>query len=228
MALIRNSRGENYPNLVQFALDCESYGAQGITIHPRPDQRHAKYSDVESLKRIVTTELNVEGYPSEEFLRVVEKQCPHQCTLVPDPPDALTSNAGWDTVKYKSFLQDVCARLKSQGIRVSIFLNPLPSHAEAAAATGTDRVELYTGHYARQYLKNPEMAVHDHRETSKVVKEVGLGLNAGHDLNLDNLSFYAKNVIDLAEVSIGHALITDALYYGIQNTIGMYRRRLNR
>ncbi len=226
VALIRNSRGENYPDLVKFAQDCEAYGAQGITIHPRPDQRHARYTDVLDLKKVVKTELNIEGYPSEVFLRVVEEACPHQCTLVPDPPDALTSDQGWDTVKHRHFLQDVISRLKAKDIRVSIFLNPIPEHAYAAVETGTDRVELYTGHYARQYDTDRDAAIKDHVLTSEVVKKVGLGLNAGHDLNLDNLSFYGHSVHDLAEVSIGHALISDALYYGLQNTIGMYLRCL--
>jgi pyridoxine 5-phosphate synthase len=226
VALIRNSRGENLPDLVKFAQDCENYGAQGITIHPRPDQRHARYSDVSALKAVIQTELNIEGYPTEEFLNVVLDNVPHQCTLVPDPPGALTSSEGWDTKQHQGFLNEVCHRLKEKGIRVSIFLDPIADLATSAAATGTDRVEFYTGHYAKQFIYNRELAIANHIKASEAIAAVGLGLNAGHDLNLDNLKYYADHVYGLAEVSIGHALICDALYLGIQNTIGMYRRCL--
>lgn len=227
VALIRNSRGENLPDLKQFALDCESYGADGITVHPRPDQRHIRYSDIRVLKENIVTELNIEGYPSEEFLQLVEDNLPAQCTLVPDPPGVLTSSEGWNTVKEQSFLKEVVSRLKEKGIRVSIFLDPIESLVEAAADTGTDRIELYTGLYAKNFGKNPAEAVKTHILSARLARECGLGLNAGHDLNLQNLRYYAKNIQGLQEVSIGHALISDALYFGIQNAIGMYKLQLH-
>ena len=226
VALVRNSRGENVPNLVQFALDCEEFGAQGITVHPRPDQRHIRYDDVFELKEAISTELNVEGYPSPHFLEIVTQARPAQCTLVPDSPYALTSSSGWDTVGQKEFLKDIVARLHEHDIRVSIFLNPEPELVEHAADTGSDRIELYTGDYARLYAEDREAALHPHVETAKTARKFGLGLNAGHDLNLDNLNFYKSRVPDLLEVSIGHALICDALYFGIGNVISMYRRQL--
>ncbi|NNE16297.1 MAG: pyridoxine 5'-phosphate synthase [Saprospiraceae bacterium] len=228
VALIRNSRGENKPNLITFAKDCEAYGAEGITVHPRPDERHIRYSDLPLLKEIVTTEFNVEGYPSPKFIDQVCHVVPHQVTLVPDPPGVLTSSEGWDTVKNKDFLKDVIKTFQSKGIRVSLFLEADPQAVSDAAETGTDRIEFYTGVYAQKYLENKEEAIKNHIEASKRAKTVNLGVNAGHDLNLDNLTYYVQNVDNLLEVSIGHALISDALYYGIQNAIQMYRYQIDR
>ena len=226
VALIRNSRESNLPDLRQFAQDCESYGADGITVHPRPDQRHIRYDDLHMLKEVVTTEFNIEGYPSEEFLKIVCEVRPHQCTLVPDPPGVLTSSEGWDTIGQADFLTDVIGQLHDAGIRVSIFLDADLAKLEAVPQCGADRVELYTGDYAMKYTDDPNGAIQDHVAVSRRAAELGIGLNAGHDLNLDNLHFYKNNVNRLLEVSIGHALISDALYYGIQNTIGMYKKCL--
>jgi len=228
VALIRNSRGENLPDLIKVAKDCESFGAQGITIHPRPDQRHAKYTDVRDLKNTVTTELNIEGYPNEKFLEVVEIYRPTQVTLVPDPPGALTSTGGWDTRANKGQLQQICGRLKEKGMRVSLFIDPKIEDVSGAKEVGADRVELYTGQYAREYAVNREAAVEAHIRCGEVAMEQQVGLNAGHDLNLDNLAYYAQQVPGLLEVSIGHALICDALYFGLENVIQMYLQRLNR
>jgi len=226
VALIRNSRGNNLPDLRQFAQDCESYGAEGITVHPRPDQRHIRYDDLYALKEIVSTEFNIEGYPSKDFLKTVCEVCPHQCTLVPDPPGVLTSSEGWDTIGQADFLKDVITQLHEAGIRASIFLDADLARLEAVPQCGADRVELYTGDYAKAYTDDPNGAIQDHLSVSRRAAELGIGLNAGHDLNLDNLNFYKNNVSRLLEVSIGHALISDALYYGIQNTIGMYKKCL--
>lgn len=227
VALIRNARGENKPNLIQFAKDCEEFGAQGITVHPRPDERHIRYSDLPVLKEIVKTEFNIEGFPSEKFVKLVCEVKPDQVTLVPDPPGVLTSSEGWDTIKNKAFLIEVIEEFKLNGIRTSIFLEADPNHVENALSTGTDRLELYTGHYAKNFEKDKFSAVKAHVEASKKALELGIGLNAGHDLDLKNLKFYSENVQSLAEVSIGHALISDALYFGIQNTIQMYLHQLN-
>ncbi len=226
VALIRNSRGSNLPDLRQFAQDCEAYGAEGITVHPRPDQRHIRYDDLYELKDVVTTEFNIEGYPSEEFLKIVCEVRPHQCTLVPDPPGVLTSNEGWNTIEQADFLKDVVAQLHDVGIRVSLFLDADMHKLDAVPRSGADRIELYTGTYAETYTRDPQLAIKDHQAVSRRAVELGLGLNAGHDLNLDNLQYYKNNVSKLLEVSIGHALISDALYYGIQNTIGMYKKLL--
>ena len=226
IALIRNSRGGNLPDLVQVAKDLESYGAEGITIHPRPDERHARYSDIPALKEVVTTELNVEGNPTDRFLYEVLQHKPHQCTLVPDSPSALTSDRGWDTVKERSFLTDVVTTLKQNGIRVSIFIDASEAMVEGAAVIRADRVEFYTGHYSSHYKINPEKAVADHVLAALVAQASGIGINAGHDLNLLNLKYYAQQVPGLAEVSIGHALVCDALYYGLENVVGMYRNLL--
>lgn len=226
VALIRNARGEGKPDLLQFARDCESYGADGITVHPRPDQRHVRYDDVPKLKELVTTELNIEGNPTEEFLKMVLETIPHQCTLVPDAPDALTSDQGWDTLTHQSFLKEVIASMHEKGIRVSIFVDDNPAMMDGAAETGTDRVELYTGPYAAEYIKDPDSAVKSYRETAERARSLGLGINAGHDLDLNNLSFLVRSIPFIQEVSIGHALISDALYYGIENTIGMYQQKL--
>ena len=228
VALIRNSRGEARPDLRQFAIDCESYGAQGITVHPRPDQRHIRYSDLPILKEVVTTEFNIEGYPSDKFIQEVLSVQPHQVTLVPDPPGVLTSSEGWDTVEHKDFLKEVVTRFQDAGIRVSLFLEADPTAVEASKETGTDRIEFYTGHYAKMFKTDRASAVSPHREAALTAQKCDLGINAGHDLDLDNLYYYAQNVPGLAEVSIGHALISDALYFGIQNTIGMYLHQLNR
>lgn len=226
VALIRNSRGGNYPDLVKFAKDCELFGAQGITIHPRPDERHARFSDIEDLKKVVTTELNIEGKPHERFIEEVLKHKPHQCTLVPDADNAITSDSGWDTIKYQSYLTDIIKDLKAAGIRVSIFLNADTKLVESAAKTGADRIELYTGPYAENFFKGKEKAIADFVATAKAAESVGLGLNAGHDLNLDNLKYFKSQIPNLLEVSIGHALISDALYYGISNTVQQYLLQL--
>jgi len=226
VALIRNSRGENLPDIIKFAQDCEAYGADGITVHPRPDERHVRYDDIPQLKEVVTTELNIEGYPNERFLAMVEENVPHQCTLVPDPPGVLTSNEGWDTITHKDFLIDVISRLQSKGIRVSLFLDSKVSQVESALLTGTDRIEFYTGDFAKHYAQDPAQAIASHVEAAKKANEIGLGINAGHDLNLMNLKYYASEIPRLLEVSIGHALISDALYYGIQNTVQLYKRLL--
>lgn len=226
VALIRNSRGANLPDLIQFARDCESFGAQGITVHPRPDQRHVRYSDIGPLKTVVTTEFNIEGYPSEEFLQLVLEHRPHQCTLVPDPPGALTSDTGWDTVVHLSFLKEVVARLQDAGIRVSLFIDPIEERLYAAKETGTDRIEFYTGPYAHHFSSDKEGAVAPFHQAARICNEIGLGINAGHDLNLENLRYFKSRIPGLLEVSIGHALICDALYYGIRNTIQMYLYQL--
>ena len=222
VALIRNSRGANFPDLVKVAKDCEAFGAQGITIHPRPDQRHATYADVPALKKVVKTEFNVEGNPIPKFLKLVLQHQPDQCTLVPDDPDALTSDAGWDTVKHRSFLKEVIAELKEAGIRTSIFIDPIEAMIEGAKEVGTDRIEFYTGPYAHGYKKAKRKAVTPFARCAKLANQLDIGINAGHDLNLDNLSYFLKNVDQVLEVSIGHALITDALYYGMEETIQRY------
>lgn len=226
VALIRNSRGGNLPDLIKFASDCEEFGAQGITVHPRPDQRHVRDSDVVQLKKIVKTELNVEGYPDSRFMALIASTRPDQCTLVPDPPGALTSDHGWDIIKQKSFLRDVMTQLREMGVRSSLFIDPDEALVVAAKEIGADRVELYTGIYAKEYLNDKEKAIKDHRFAGIRAIECQIGLNAGHDLNLDNLKYYSQEVPGLLEVSIGHALITDALYYGIGNTISMYKALL--
>ncbi|MCB9080318.1 MAG: pyridoxine 5'-phosphate synthase [Lewinellaceae bacterium] len=226
IALIRNSRGENNPDLVQIARDCEAFGAQGITVHPRPDQRHIRYADLPLLKEVVTTEFNVEGNPTPEFTELVLATRPHQVTLVPDSPAALTSDCGWDTVGQAAFLQEITKEFQAAGIRVSIFVNADPHMVEGAKAVGADRIEFYTGDYARAYAAGPEKAVAAHREAALRAQAIDLGINAGHDLNLDNLRYYREQVPGLLEVSIGHALICDALYFGLQNTIQLYLRQL--
>lgn len=228
VALIRNSRGEDKPNLVQFAIDCEAFGAQGITVHPRPDERHIRYSDLPLLKEVVKSEFNIEGYPSQKFIDHVLKVKPTQVTLVPDPPGVLTSSEGWDTVKHYDFLKEVVMEFQKNGIRVSLFLEALIKDVESASKTGTDRIEFYTGKYAAHFNLNKEEAIQNHIQAAKVAYNLGLGVNAGHDLNLDNLNYYVTSVPNLLEVSIGHALIGDALYYGIQNVVQMYLHQINR
>ncbi len=226
VALIRNSRGQNFPNLINVAQDCEKFGADGITIHPRPDQRHARYQDIHDLKSVVNTELNIEGYPSRKFLDEVLLARPHQCTLVPDAPGVLTSNSGWDTITHQALLVDVVKELKAEGIRVSLFMNPELDLIKAAADTGTDRIELYTGKYA-SVKDGDNKQLTKHVEASKLSAQLGLGLNAGHDLNLNNLLKYNLAISNLLEVSIGHSLVVDSIYYGLQNTIQLYKRQLN-
>ncbi len=226
IATLRNARGGNLPNVLNVALDCEHFGAQGITVHPRPDERHITYADVYDLHKKISTEFNIEGNPIDKFMKIVLDVRPHQATLVPDAPDAITSNAGWDTKKHKSFLQDTIAKLKEAGIRTSIFVDADPEMVFHAKETGADRVELYTESYAENYSLNKEKAIEPFIKAAQAAQEVGLSLNAGHDLNLENLEYFADNIPGLLEVSIGHALISDALYYGLQNTIMMYKRLL--
>ena len=228
VATLRNARGGNNPDLLQVAEDCERFGAQGITVHPRPDERHIRYSDVVDLKELVTTEFNIEGNPSENFLKLVLQIRPEQVTLVPDPPNVLTSNAGWDTIQYGDFLAQVLSKLKDAGIRTSLFIDPDLRMIEGAAKTGTDRVELYTESYARGFLTDPDAAIQPYQLAAEAANELGLGINAGHDLDRENLSFFAANLPYLAEVSIGHALICDALYLGLENTICLYRKALEK
>jgi len=227
IALIRNSRGANQPDILKVAKDCERFGAQGITIHPRPDERHARYQDVYDLRKIVTTELNIEGNPESRFVQVVCEAKPDQVTLVPDGPQALTSNAGWDTNVHRSFLTEIISEFKRHGIRVSIFVDPIEKMVVGAKECGADRVELYTEAYAKDYLVNNAKAIAPYIKAANQAMSCGLGLNAGHDLNLDNLEYLQKYLPGLQEVSIGHALVCDALYLGLENTIQMYLRRLN-
>jgi pyridoxine 5-phosphate synthase len=226
IAILRNSRGGNLPDLIQVAKDCETFGAQGITVHPRPDERHIRMSDIPLLKEVVKTEFNIEGYPDERFIELVLKNKPHQATLVPDDPSQLTSDHGWDTVKQAAYLTEIVGILRGAGIRVSLFVDAETKMVEGAKRVGADRIEFYTGIYAKDFYKNKVNAVAPHTVAAKVAVELGLGINAGHDLNLDNLKFYKENVEGLLEVSIGHALISDALYYGMHNTIQMYLRQL--
>ncbi len=227
IATIRNARGGNVPDLQKVAIDCQRFGAEGITIHPRPDERHIRYQDVFDLRPIVYTEFNIEGYPSNSFIDLVIKVKPEQVTLVPDPPTAITSNAGWDTIKHESFLKEVIAEFKNVGIRTSIFIDTNLKNIENAAKTGTNRIELYTEPYAIQYPANKEIAVAPFVKAAQCAIQNGLGLNAGHDLSLENLKFFNEMVKGLDEVSIGHALICDALYFGLENTIQMYLRLLD-
>lgn len=227
IATLRNARGGNNPNLLQFALDCEAFGAEGITVHPRPDERHIRYADVFDLKPKLSTEFNIEGNPREaKFVELVLANLPAQVTLVPDAENQLTSNHGWDVIQHMDFLKSIIAEFKGAGIRVSIFVDPNPEIIKAAADTGTDRIELYTEMYASEYHNNRAEAVQPYAECSKLANQLGLGINAGHDLDLQNLRYFAESVPFLQEVSIGHALISDALYFGIENTIGMYKRCL--
>ncbi len=226
IATLRNARGGNNPSVTKVAQDCERFGAQGITIHPRPDERHITMQDVYDLKPLVTTEFNIEGYPDQRFMDLVKEIKPEQATLVPDPPHVLTSNAGWDTIKHQAFLKEIIAELKKDGIRTSIFIGTETSLIEAAAECGTDRIELYTEPYAANFAKNSRDAVKPFVLAAEVAKKSGLGLNAGHDLNLENLKYLKEQIPELDEVSIGHALICDALYYGLENTIQLYLREL--
>jgi len=226
IATLRNARGGNNPDVIQVAIDCERFGAQGITVHPRPDERHIRYADAIELKKIVTTEFNIEGYPDERYLKLVRDTKPEQATLVPDKPDAITSNAGWDTVTNEAMLTEIISELKSFGVRVSVFVDPSARMVEGAKKTGADRIELYTEPYASHYHQNREAGVKPYIEAAKVAHELGLGINAGHDLDLHNLRYLKECIPHLDEVSIGHALICDALYLGLENTIQLYLRQL--
>ncbi|MBK9354750.1 MAG: pyridoxine 5'-phosphate synthase [Bacteroidetes bacterium] len=226
VALLRNSRGNDYPNLLKVALDCERFGADGITLHPRPDERHAKFEDVELLKEHISTELNVEGYPNRRFIELIKKVKPAQCTLVPDEPGALTSDHGWDTIKNKSFLEETIFELKKSGARISLFIDPIEQFIEGAKLVGADNIEFYTGPFAKNFPLHPIHAVEKFSLCAHFASNLELGINAGHDLNLENLKYFKENIPNLIEVSIGHALITDSIYYGLENTIGMYKRCL--
>ena len=227
IATLRNSRGGNNPDLVKVALDAERFGAEGITVHPRPDERHIRYQDVFDLKKVIQTEFNIEGNPKEQkFVELVMANTPAQVTLVPDAEGQLTSNHGWDTIKYQSYLKDIIAEFKAAGIRVSIFVDPSEEMVEAAKTTGTDRIELYTEAYASGYHEDKARAIKPYILSAKMADQLNLGINAGHDLDLHNLQYFAQNIPGLLEVSIGHALICDSLYFGLENTIQMYLRQL--
>ena len=227
IATLRNARGDDYPNLVKTAKDIIKFGAEGITIHPRPDERHIKYSDAYDLKKNISTELNIEGNPSKKFINMVCEVKPDQVTLVPDESDAITSNSGWDTVKNFDFLKDVVEEFKSNSIRVSIFIDPDSKMLEGAKKINADRVELFTGPYAKQYLTDKSNAINRYIDCSEIANKIGIELNAGHDLNQQNLEFFTKNIVNLKEVSIGHALISESLYFGLESTIKSYLKILN-
>ena len=222
IATIRNARGGNLPDVAKAAVNCERFGAEGITVHPRPDERHIRYADVREIRPLVKTEFNIEGNPIPSFIELVDEVVPDQVTLVPDAHDAITSNAGWNTLKHKDFLTEVCKEFKSRGIRTSIFIDPDPFMAEGAADCGADRVELYTADYAAEYVLDPEIAIARYLETAKAARSLGLGLNAGHDLSLENLAYFVRTIPWTDEVSIGHALISDALYMGLEASIAAY------
>jgi pyridoxine 5-phosphate synthase len=226
IATLRNARGGDLPNLVKAAIDCERFGAQGITVHPRPDERHIRYKDVFDLKPVLTTEFNIEGYPSQPFIDLVLSVHPAQVTLVPDPPGVLTSNAGWNTIEHQSFLREVIALFHQKGIRTSIFIEPDQVMIRNAAKTGTDRIELYTESYAKKYRSGREEAIKPFAMAASIACEAELGINAGHDLNLENLKYFSEQIPGLLEVSIGHALICDALYLGLENAVQLYKRQL--
>jgi len=226
IATLRNSRGGSLPNVVQFAKDVQEFGAEGVTVHPRPDERHIRYQDVHDLKPEVYTEFNIEGNPIKKFIDLVLKAQPTQVTLVPDAEDAITSNAGWDCIKHKGFLVDVISEFKRHDIRTSIFLDPDLSQVEAAKATGTDRIELYTEAFAYQYGLGNEQAIKPYTKCAELANEIGLGVNAGHDLSLDNIQFFKEHIPGLLEVSIGHALVSESLYLGVENVVQMYLKKL--
>ena len=226
IAVLRNSRGGNLPNVVRTSLDIEPFGGEGITVHPRPDARHIRYQDVRDLKAVIATELNIEGNPIPSFVDLVMEVKPAQVTLVPDAEDAITSNAGWDTIKHREFLTQICKKFNDAGIRTSIFVDPVPAMVEGAKECGAERVELYTEAYAAGYKADREAAIAPYVEAAEAARRVGLGLNAGHDLSLENLEYFASRIPWCDEVSIGHALIADALYYGLENTVQLYRRCL--
>ncbi|MEZ5198701.1 MAG: pyridoxine 5'-phosphate synthase [Bacteroidales bacterium] len=226
IATIRNARGGNVPDVLKAAIDCERFGAQGITVHPRPDERHIRYQDVKDIRPVITTEFNIEGYPNQRFMDLVLEVKPDQVTLVPDPPDVLTSNAGWDTIKNESFLKEIISEFHQHNIRTSIFIETNPEMIRNAVKTGTDRIELYTESYAKNYPNDKVNAIKPFIESAKIANELGLGINAGHDLDLNNLKYFAENLPGLLEVSIGHALISDALYFGLENSVQLYLRQL--
>ena len=226
IATLRNARGGNNPDVIKTAINCERFGAQGITVHPRPDERHIRYADTIALKKVVTTEFNIEGYPDNRYLQIIRETIPAQATLVPDKPDAITSNAGWDTIANEKFLEEIVAEIKSLGVRVSVFVDPYAKMVEGAKRVGADRIELYTEPYAAHYHENKENAIKPYIEAAKVAHRLGLGINAGHDLDLNNLRYLKQSIPYLDEVSIGHALICDALYLGLENTIQLYLRAL--
>ncbi len=226
IAVLRNSRGGDVPNVVRVALDVERFGGEGITVHPRPDARHIRYQDVRDLKSVIATELNIEGNPIPSFVDLVLEVKPAQVTLVPDAEDAITSNAGWDTIRHREFLTDICRKFNEAGIRTSIFVDPVVEMVEGAKACSAQRVELYTEAYAAGYKADREAAIAPYVEAAEAAREVGLGLNAGHDLSLENLAYFAERIPWCDEVSIGHALIADALYFGLENTVQLYRRCL--
>ncbi len=226
IATLRNSRGGDFPNVVKVASDIQDFGAEGITVHPRPDERHIRYKDAYDLKKIVTTEFNIEGNPIPKFMDMVLTIRPTQVTLVPDGVDAITSNAGWDTIKQQSYLQEIISEFKAKGIRTSVFINPDLKLIEAAATTGTDRIELYTEEFAKQYALGNKDAIKTYTKSAVLATELGLGINAGHDLSLDNIQFFKENIPNLLEVSIGHALIAESLYLGLENVINMYKYKL--
>jgi pyridoxine 5-phosphate synthase len=226
IATIRNARGGNMPNLAKFAMDCEKFGADGITVHPRPDERHITLKDVHDIAENIQTEFNIEGYPDERYMKIIKDIRPQQATLVPDPPNVLTSDNGWDFQKDKEKLIPIIQSIKDLGVRTSLFVNADEKSIRAASETGTDRIELYTGPFAEHFHQNPNEAIHSYIQAANIAKECGISVNAGHDLNLDNLQYFAENVTHLDEVSIGHALISDALYFGIENAIQMYKRCL--
>ena len=226
IATLRNARGGNVPNLLKVAADIEEFGAQGITIHPRPDERHIRYQDARDLKKVVTTELNIEGNPVQKFIDLVLEVRPEQVTLVPDAVDAITSNAGWDTIAHRDFLKDVIVTFKQNGIRTSIFVDPNIKMIEGAAEIGTDRIELYTESYAKAYGEGNKDAINPFIEAAKTAYQLGLGINAGHDLSLDNIAYFKDNIPHLLEVSIGHALICESLYFGLENVVNMYLNKL--
>jgi len=226
IATLRNARGANNPDLIQVAKDCERFGAEGITVHPRPDERHIRYDDVIELKEVITTEFNIEGYPDQRYLKLVDETRPKQATLVPDKPDAITSNAGWDTLKNEKYLMEMIHELKKSGARISVFVDPVVKMVEGARKVGADRVEFYTEPYASRFHQNKDGAILPYVEAASVANQIGLGINAGHDLDLHNLKFLKQSLPHLDEVSIGHALICDALYFGLENTIQLYLRAL--
>jgi pyridoxine 5-phosphate synthase len=226
IATLRNARGGNVPNVLTAAINCQLFGADGITVHPRPDERHIRYSDVLEIKPLITTEFNIEGYPSQEFITLVLSVRPNQVTLVPDAHDAITSNAGWDTLKNRIFLTEIVSEFRKEGIRTSLFIDTNPVNIENAALTGTERVELYTEPYATDFNRNAIEAVEPFIKAAETARNAGLGINAGHDLNLDNLRYFHQSIPWIEEVSIGHALISDALYLGLENAIQMYKRQL--
>lgn len=226
IATIRNARGGNFPSVLNAAINCQLFGADGITVHPRPDERHIRYSDVMDIKPVIKTELNIEGYPSQKFIALVLAVKPNQVTLVPDAHDAITSNAGWDTKKNRNLLTDIVSTFRKEGIRTSLFVDTNPLNIEYAAYTATDRVELYTEPFASRFSENAPEAVAPFTKAAQLAHSIGLGINAGHDLNLENLKYFCQNVPWVEEVSIGHALISDALYLGLENTIQMYKRQL--